>query len=71
MTYIHPFAPHDYSVPYSKPFKGALFSVCFCLKCEALYVTDLKSAARVPNMGKGDGFKFELAKGCKPNGTQR
>jgi len=36
----------------------------FCNVAE-LYVHQLKSAARVPNMGEGDGFKFKLSKDCK------
>jgi len=36
----------------------------FCDVAEA-YVADLQSAAKVPNMGKGDGFGFTLSKGCK------
>jgi len=36
----------------------------FCGVAE-VYVHQLKSAAKVPNMGTGDGFKFKLSKDCK------
>jgi len=36
----------------------------FCNVAE-VYVHQLKSAAKVPNMGKGEGFKFKLGKACK------
>lgn len=37
----------------------------FCGVVE-LYISQLKSAHKVPNMGKGAGFGFELSKDCKP-----
>jgi len=37
----------------------------FCNVVE-LYVSQLRNAAKIPHMGKGNGFKFELAKDCKP-----
>jgi len=36
----------------------------FCNVAE-VYVHQLKSAAKVPNMGTGEGFKFKLSKDCK------
>jgi hypothetical protein len=37
----------------------------FCEVAEG-YVSELRSAAKIPNMGKGAGFSFELSKNCKP-----
>jgi len=37
----------------------------FCNVAET-YVSQLRSAASVPNMGEGEGFKFKLSKDCKP-----
>lgn len=36
----------------------------FCSVAE-VYVHQLKSAAKVPNMGKGEGFKFKMSKDCE------
>jgi len=40
-------------------------SKSFCAVSEG-YVKDLRSAAKIPNMGKGSGAKFILGKDCKP-----
>jgi hypothetical protein len=37
----------------------------FCEVAET-YVSQLNDASKVPNMGKGAGFNFELSKDCKP-----
>jgi len=37
----------------------------FCKVAET-YVSELGAAARIPNMGKGDGLKFKLSKDCEP-----
>jgi len=37
----------------------------FCQVTET-YVSQLKGAHKIPNMGKGSGFGFELSKDCKP-----
>jgi len=37
----------------------------FCAVTET-YVSQLKGAAKIPNMGKGSGEAFELSKDCKP-----
>lgn len=37
----------------------------FCSVAET-YILQLRSAAKIPNMGKGAGFKFKLSKDCKP-----
>lgn len=36
----------------------------FCNVAE-VYLSQLKGAAKIPNMGKGEGFKFELSKKCE------
>lgn len=40
-------------------------SSSFCSVVET-YVSEIKNAGRVPNVGKGDGFDFKLLKACKP-----
>jgi len=37
----------------------------FCTVAET-FLAQLSSAAKIPNMGKGEGFKFKVSKDCKP-----